>query len=91
MKPIKFGKITIIGNTMINLDEVRMVNGNVVLFKNDPARYDVGQEAADAIRDCITQIRQAYGEPQPENPDKGPARPSSDHSPSSMKHHEHQE
>ena len=91
MKPIKYGKLTIIGDTMINLDEVRLVNDKVVLFKDDPVRYDVGQEAADAIRDCIKQIRQACGEPQPENPDKGPARPSSDLPPRSEGSGDHQE
>ena len=91
MKPIEYGKLTIVGNTMIDLDEVRMVNGKVILFKNDPIRYDVGQEAADAIKDCIKQIRQACGEPQPENPDRFPAQPSSDLPPRSKEPIDHQE
>lgn len=89
--PIRYGKLTIIGDTMIDLDEVRLINGKVVLFKNDPVRYDVGQEAADAIRDFIKQIRQACGEPQTGNHDKGQARPSSDLPPRSEGTGDHQE
>lgn len=50
------------GKTLINLDEVRLINGTAVIFKNDPRVYDIGEEAADAVRKAFSPDSR---EPQP--------------------------
>ena len=37
------------GKIILDLDEVKMICGNLVLFKGDSKPYDIGQEAADAV------------------------------------------
>ncbi len=38
------------GDILIELDEVRLIVGSTVLFRNDPKLYDIGIEAANAVR-----------------------------------------
>ena len=41
------------GKTAIDLDEVRMINGSAIIFKNDLKVYDIGEEAADAVHQML--------------------------------------
>ena len=52
---------------MIDLDEVRLIVGSAVLFKNDPKLYDIGDEAANAVRELFNPVSR---EPQPTPRDK---------------------
>ena len=42
------------GKTLVNLDEVRFIIGSKILFKGETKLYDIGEEAADAIRQRLT-------------------------------------
>ena len=55
------------GKVMIDLDEVRLIVGSAVLFKNDPKLYDIGDEAANAVRELFNPVSR---EPQPTPRDK---------------------
>lgn len=43
------------GKTLIDLDEVRMINGSFVIFKDDQKTYDIGEEAADAVHQMFSE------------------------------------
>lgn len=53
------------GKTLIDLDEVRMINGSLVIFKGDQKMYDIGEEAADAVHQMFSSSSR---EPQPTQP-----------------------
>ena len=57
------------GKTAMNLDEVRMINGSAIIFKNDPKVYDIGEEAANAVHQMFNSSSR---EPQPTPRDKSP-------------------
>ena len=38
------------GNIILDLNEVRMISGQYVLFKGTDKLYDIGKENADAVR-----------------------------------------
>lgn len=63
------------GKTAINLDEVRMINGSAIIFKNDPKVYDIGEEAANAVHQMFNSSSR---EPQPTPRDKSPTPQPSD-------------
>lgn len=68
------------GKTLIDLDEVRMINGSLVIFKGDQKTYDIGEEAADAVHQMFSSSSR---EPQPTPRDKSKESQPSDPSPSS--------
>ena len=55
--------ITEDGKAVIDINEVRLITGNFILFKNDPKQYVIGEDVVNSI------LKGLMSAPSPRSPD----------------------